>query len=53
MRLGRSLSALLLSGAIVAPAHAAWEYTRWGMTEAQAITASRRAVRGLSAPERR
>ena len=27
------------------PAEAAWEYTRWGMNEAQAVTASRRAVR--------
>jgi hypothetical protein len=36
-----------------APADAAWEYTRWGMNEAQAVTASRRAVRSLPAAERR
>jgi hypothetical protein len=37
----------------ITPAHAAWEYTRWGMNEAQAVTASRRAVRSLPAAERR
>jgi hypothetical protein len=37
----------------ITPAHAAWEYTRWGMNEAQALTASRRAVRSLPAAERR
>ena len=36
-----------------ASADAAWEYTRWGMNEAQAVTASRRAVRSLPAAERR
>ena len=35
------------------PAEAAWEYTRWGMNEAQAVTASRRAVRSLPTAERR
>ena len=38
---------------LAAPANAAWEYTRWGMTEAQAVTASRRAVRSLTPAERR
>jgi hypothetical protein len=37
----------------ITPADAAWEYTRWGMNEAQAVTASRRAVRSLPAAERR
>jgi len=37
----------------ITPAPAAWEYTRWGMNEAQAVTASRRAVRSLPAAERR
>ncbi|MFY7924836.1 MAG: hypothetical protein ACOVN5_03440, partial [Aquidulcibacter sp.] len=39
--------------AFAPPADAAWEYTRWGMTEAQAVTASHRAVRSLPAAERR
>jgi hypothetical protein len=51
MRVRRGLSALLFSGVIAKPAHAAWEYTRWGMTEAQAVTASRRAVRSLPVTE--
>ena len=38
---------------MITPADAAWEYTRWGMTEAQAVTASRRAVRSLTPAERR
>lgn len=45
--------ALLFSAHVAAPADAAWEYTRWGMNEAQAVTASRRAVRSLPAAERR
>jgi len=49
----RAALLVLLLLASVAPAHAAWEYTRWGMTEAQAVTASRRAVRSLPAAERR
>ena len=35
----------------ITPADAAWEYTRWGMNEGQAVTASRRAVRSLPATE--
>ena len=49
----RLVVAALLWALIAAPAHAAWEYTRWGMNEAQAVTASRRAVRSLPAAERR
>ena len=49
----RLVIAALLSALIAAPAYAAWEYTRWGMNEAQAVTASRRAVRSLPAAERR
>ena len=53
MKLARiGLIALMLL-VFAAPAHAAWEYTRWGMNEAQAVTASRRAVRSLPAAERR
>ena len=53
MKLARiGLIALMLL-ALAAPANAAWEYTRWGMNEAQAVTASRRAVRSLPAAERR
>ncbi|MEN9498727.1 MAG: hypothetical protein RIS83_546 [Pseudomonadota bacterium] len=46
------LAAMLLFG-LASPAQAAWEYTRWGMTEAQVITASRRAVRAMTPAERR
>jgi hypothetical protein len=49
---GAALAGLFVVLAIT-PADAAWEYTRWGMTEAQAVTASRRAVRSLPAAERR
>ena len=49
----RAALLVLVLLASVAPAHAAWEYTRWGMNEAQAVTASRRAVRSLPAAERR
>jgi len=49
-RNGLIAMALLLPAA---SADAAWEYTRWGMNEAQAVTASRRAVRSLPAAERR
>ena len=49
----RAALAFLFSALIAAPANAAWEYTRWGMNEAQAVTASRRAVRSLPAAERR
>ena len=53
MKLARiGLIALMLL-ALAAPANAAWEYTRWGMNEVQAVTASRRAVRSLPAAERR
>ena len=53
MKLARiGLIALMLL-VFAAPANAAWEYTRWGMNEAQAVTASRRAVRSLPAAERR
>ena len=53
MKLARiGLIALMLL-VLSAPAEAAWEYTRWGMNEAQAVTASRRAVRSLPAAERR
>jgi hypothetical protein len=53
MKLARKGLIALLLALPAMPADAAWEYTRWGMTEAQAITASRRAVRGLPAAERR
>lgn len=49
-RNGLIAMALLLPAA---SADAAWEYTRWGMNEAQAVTAARRAVRSLPAAERR
>lgn len=45
------LIALALLTATPAAAH--WEYTRWGMTEAAVIAASRGAVRALPAGERR
>lgn len=45
--------AFLFAALMAIPAEATWEYTRWGMTEAQAVTASRRAVRSLPAAERR
>jgi hypothetical protein len=49
----RAALAVLLAALGASPAEAAWEYTRWGMTEAQAVTASRRAVRSLTPAERR
>lgn len=45
------LAALPLLAASPAAAH--WEYTRWGMTEAQVAAASRGAVRALPPGERR
>jgi hypothetical protein len=53
MKLARDGLIALMLLVLAAPADAAWEYTRWGMTEAQAVTASRRAVRSLPAADRR
>jgi len=53
MKLARNGLIALMLLVLAAPANAAWEYTRWGMTEAQAVTASRRAVRSLTPAERR
>ena len=43
----------LLAALPATPAAAHWEYTRWGMTEAQVVAASRTAVRALPPAERR
>jgi len=53
MKLARNGPIALMLLVFATPADAAWEYTRWGMNEAQAVTASRRAVRSLPAAERR
>jgi hypothetical protein len=53
MKLARHGLIALMLLVLAAPADAAWEYTRWGMNEAQAVTASRRAVRSLTPAERR
>ena len=50
-RMPIALAALAALAATPAAAH--WEYTRWGMTQAQVVTASRGAVRALPAAERR
>jgi hypothetical protein len=54
--MARRAPALVLAGAfagLAAPAAAHWEYTRWGMTQAQVVAAARGAVRELPAGERR
>jgi len=50
-RLPMILAALAALPAMPAAAH--WEYTHWGMSEAQVIAASRGAVRALPPAERR
>ncbi|MBP0462687.1 hypothetical protein J5Y09_02075 [Roseomonas sp. PWR1] len=53
-RLPRGAAALVALALLpAAPAAAHWEYTRWGMSEAQVATAGRGAVRPLPAGERR
>ena len=53
MKLTKTGLAAMLLMLSALPAEAAWEYTRWGMTEAQVITASRRAVTALPPAQRR
>ncbi len=43
----------VLAGLTPATASAHWEYTRWGMSQRQVITASRSAVREMPVAERR
>lgn len=54
VRLPRRAAALVTLAILpAAPAAAHWEYTRWGMSEAQVATASRGAARPLPPGERR
>ncbi len=49
----RSLVAAGLLACLAWPAEAHWEFTRWGMTQQQVITASRGTARELPPTERR